>query len=239
LTEYKSCRYVNKKIRQVIVDNYGDIINTSPNKEDLKGLKTEPYNTKTKYTDEELLDYLIQFYEENGRHPTEIDFVNNLECPNYTTYKRRFGSWINALKLAGLDVDLMSPQGNSYRGRQSEIKVLNHFRKHPIDLAGKNQRCPFDGVCPNGLIYEVKSSKFYNGGHWLFGTNNKYKTMIEIYYFLAFNSDWTKLVYAWRIPGKIVEKDSFLVRLDQNYEFNVENMKQYDITDIIKQTTGI
>lgn len=35
----------------------------------------------------------------------------------------------------------------------------------------------------------VKDGKIY----WDFSTRNRYKEEIEIYYFVAFNEDWTKL----------------------------------------------
>lgn len=35
----------------------------------------------------------------------------------------------------------------------------------------------------------------------------------------------------WRVPGHIIKKDNFLVGLSRSYEFNVENMKEYEITE--------
>lgn len=129
----------------------------------MKGLKTEPrkaYDTmlgkRRQYTDEELLYYLIQFYEKYGRVPVRRDFENNNEYPYYNTYKRRFGSWSNALKSVGLDVDSITEKGvletNQQKARLAEIKVINHFRQHPIDLAGENCNSPCDGICPNGRV---------------------------------------------------------------------------------------
>lgn len=43
MTEYISKRYVDKKIRQVIVDENGKIINKRPSKDELKGLGEETY----------------------------------------------------------------------------------------------------------------------------------------------------------------------------------------------------
>ena len=190
------------------------------------------------YTDEELLNELIRFEKEYGRSPTEADFRNNPEYPSYVTFQRMFGSWIGALKLAGLDIDLMGHQGNSYRGRQAEIMVLNHFKQHPIDLAGKNPNSTCDGICPNGKTYDVKSSRFdLYKKRYHFRTTNKdkddYKDAIQWYYLLALNGDDT-IKYVWRIPGEMVEKDDFLVGMNPNYEFNIENMKEFDITDKFK-----
>ena len=117
---------IGERPRWIVEDENGNIVNKNPTKEELKGLKTFPkenYKRKRRkcYTDEELLDYLRQFDKENGRPPTERDFINNPEYPGTSTYQRMFGSWINSLIKAGLNIDLMGPQGKSYRGRQAEI----------------------------------------------------------------------------------------------------------------------
>lgn len=187
-----------------------------------------------------MLNYLKRFYDENGRIPIQRDFEYNPEYPSFMTYCNSFGSWNNALKLVGMDLDtrvkLGNLENNIQKGRQAEIKVINHFKQHPIDLAGENCISPCDGICPNGKTYDVKSSKLSgNWLHWSFGTNNKYKDDIEIYYFLAFNEDWTKLGYAWRVPGDMVEKDIFYIAKNVGKgEFNVENMRDYDIIDKFK-----
>lgn len=85
------------------------------------------------------------------------------------------------------------------------------------------------------MIYDVKSSRLDNVlRRYHFNTNNKYKEAIEIYYLLGFNRNWTKLNYGWRIPGEIAEKDSFPVGLNSSHEFNIENMKKYDITEKLR-----
>jgi hypothetical protein len=242
MTSYKTYRIVDGKPRLVIVDENGQIINKNTSKDKLKGLEKEPRkyrDTIKKYTDEDLLGYLRQFEKENGRIPTIRDFINSPEYPVHGTYQNRFGSWSNALKLVGLDAESMVKHGivkNNYqKGRLSEIIVRDHFKKNPVDLAGENCISPWDGLCPNGLSYDVKSSKFHKEGHYKFSTKNKYKEDIEIYYLLAFNEDYTELEHGWRIPGEMAEKDHFQVGLNSNYEFNVENMKEYDITDKLRE----
>ena len=170
---------------------------------------------KYTYTDKQLLNYLRQFYDKNDRVPTEKDFVNNPEYPSYVTYQRQFGNWSKALKLVGLDIETTVKRGivqnNQQKGRLWEISVIEHFENRPKDLSGENYHSPCDGICPNGQAYEVKSSKLHEEKYWIFNTANKYKEEIEIYYFGAFNSDWTKLEYGWRVPGEIVENDMLYV----------------------------
>lgn len=193
------------------------------------------------YTDKELLNYLKDFVKENGRSPVRRDFIGNPEYPNYQIYRKRFESWTNALKLVELDVDTIVKNGiikNNYqKGRFAEIIIRDHFKKNPIDLAGKNCNSPCDGICPNNKIYDVKSSSFREYG-WQFGIDNEYKEEIEIFYLLGFNKDYSILEHVWRIPGEIIESSRFYVGMNYNSKFNIKNMNEYEITgnlkDIIK-----
>lgn len=187
--------------------------------------------------DEELLGRLMQFCEETGRLPVEKDFENDHKYPSLSTYYRHFGNWSNALKLVGLDVDSMIMKGivetTQQRGRLGESIVRDHFERNPIDSSGINCGSPHDGICPNGKIYEVKSSKFYiYEKRWKFIIENEYKEDIEIYYLLAFNEDYTVLEYVWRIPGEMVEKGHFGVAISpSDAEFTTQNMEEYNIID--------
>ena len=233
---YTSVRLVDSKPKQVIVDKIGKVVNNNPSKEELKGLEKEKYNgRKKRYTDNELLNYPLQYYKKHGRPPTVEDFNNTFGYPSADICIKRFGSWSKYLKLAELDVDSMVRKGilltTQQRGRLGEILIRDHFKIYPIDLAGENCNNPCDGICPNGKTYDVKSSKLYDEGYYLFNTRNKYKDEIELYYFLAFNKDWTKLDYGWRIPGEIAENDKFYIGSTYLSEFNIKNMEEYDITD--------
>lgn len=195
------------------------------------------------YTIEELLNFLTIFREKNGRVPVSNDFRANPEYPHLSTYNRRFGGFSNALKLVGMDRDMMLENGdlskNIYRGRLVEILVVRMFGDGAIDLSGENYLSYCDGISPCGHIYEVKSAGLLRGKYWTFDTGNKDKDddkeAIEFYYFVAFNKDFTKLFYAWMVPGEIAEGNSFTVNFDCKGKFNVENMKEYDITDEFKK----
>jgi len=58
---------------------------------------------KPRYTDEELLAFLVAVAREEGRIPRILDMNTREEMPSGTTYIRRFGSWKKALKIAGLN----------------------------------------------------------------------------------------------------------------------------------------
>lgn len=59
-------------------------------------------NINTTYTDEELLEILIQYTIEKGRPPKIKDFSDYCQYPCFSTYQLRFGSWYNAINKAGL-----------------------------------------------------------------------------------------------------------------------------------------
>lgn len=63
--------------------------------------KEKEETTKRRYTDEELLEYLRMYAEENRVVPTISDWKRGL-LPSYDVYPRRFGSIENARQLAGV-----------------------------------------------------------------------------------------------------------------------------------------
>lgn len=196
----------------------------------------------SRYTDEDLLGYLVRFYEENGRPPTIRDFTNNRKYPGFAIYQKRFGSWQKALKLVGLDTDSMVRKGvvktENQKARLAEIFVREHFDdvEKVVDLSGTNCDSPFDGICPKGKIYDVKSSKLGNDrDRWIFNILNIHKDEIEWYYLLAFNGDYSELLHVWRISAwefmEDIENGYLHIGIGNNYINNIENMKQYDITE--------
>lgn len=304
--KYKSDRIINGKRRTVIVED-GKIVDKNPIKEKLKGLEEEQYFGKykdrrmdNKYTEKELLNYLNQFYEENGRSPTTVDFANNLrypavktyqihfgswnraiemaelwdnrltvrfaneelleyfkqfyrengrspvannfrnnpKYPSASTYITHFGSWQKALKLVGLYVDSMVRKGiletNNQKGRLFELYISEHFTERSIDLAGDNCNNPIDGICPKGQTYSTKSAALADNRHWNFRLYNAHRDEIDWFYFGAFDKNYKKLMYAWRVTGDFVDEDYLYVGIENSYEYNLENMKEFDITDKFK-----
>ena len=82
-------------------------------------------NINRRYTRKELLDFMRQFYEENGRPPMKDDFTNNPEYPSAGTYQIVFGSWNNAIIEAGLYIN---EGGIQY----SEEELLDYLRQFYI-----------------------------------------------------------------------------------------------------------
>ena len=110
-SKFISVRRIDEKQMRIIVDICGDIINRNPTKDELKGLKSEIHRRQLyKLSEEERIKYLLEFlryfYEKEGRSPEYRDFINNPKYPGSTTYVRYFGNWNNALKLAGLQINV-------------------------------------------------------------------------------------------------------------------------------------
>nr|MDH3154481.1 hypothetical protein [Bacillus licheniformis] len=59
---------------------------------------------KEKFSNEYLITFLKNFYDKYNRTPVAKDFVGN--DLNYDTFTNRFGSWNNALKKAGLPINM-------------------------------------------------------------------------------------------------------------------------------------
>lgn len=188
------------------------------------------------YTKEELLMYLIEFFYKEGEVPKIKDFTHNSKYPGYAMYYRMFGSWESALKLVGLDIDSTIRKGvvvtKQQKARLAEIFVKEHFAKKDkvVDLSGKNCNSPYDGICPNDMQYDVKSSKLYKYGYWKFNIHNIYKEEINWYYLLAFNENYSEMIHAWRLPAiyfiEDIEKGWIYIG-----KYNIESMKQYEITE--------
>jgi hypothetical protein len=60
-------------------------------------VRLEPY--RTKYTDEQLIQRIKDFYESNGRIPLKREFNA------WSIYRSRFGGWNSAVRLAGFDTN--------------------------------------------------------------------------------------------------------------------------------------
>jgi len=192
------------------------------------------------YTSEEISDSLFQFYETYGQIPKYNDFRNGAMSIHASTILRRFGTWNNALKTVGLDPDTLIKKGigvnnSNNKGRRFELYVGESFNEIYEDLSGKNHKSSLDGICPNGLLYEAKSSSF-DRGCWDYHFYNSEKERVRWYYLGAFDAYFEKLLYVWRVPSDVIVGERLYVGLTKRSQFNVENMKRYEITDIFLKT---
>lgn len=111
--------------------------------------------------------------------------------------------------------------------------MIKHFTEESVDVSGENRGSSFDGICPKGQTYDAKSAglKIY---YWMFNLTNVYREKIKWFYLGAFDKDYKKLLHVWRIPGNFVDEDYLVIGVSSNYICNIENMKEYDITEKFK-----
>ncbi len=190
----------------------------------------------SRYTNKELINYIKEFYNKNGKSPSMTDFNGNPNYPSHSTFVYRFGTWNNVLKLAGLDSDTLVKNGilecSYHKGRLFEIIVNKSFKKDSSDLSGENCNSPFDGICPRGYNYDAKSSKLIhnksnNSKGWFFHFRNKQIKTIQYFILGGFSEDYSKLLHVWMIPLSFVNgRDTVYIG-----ECSVNNFKDYEITE--------
>jgi len=148
--------------------------------------------SRIKYTDEELLNYLKEFYNKNGKSPKTINFVNNKDFPGISVYYRRFGSWNNSLKLANLPLN--SEHGIIEKGNYCEIcgsSKTDHWRSlngnRVCNLCFRRNRNFINGLLnPNsnlglGIISEFIIHKVLNNSIWYNGNIDTFNYKYDIY----------------------------------------------------------
>lgn len=190
----------------------------------------------SRYTDNELINYIKEFYNKNRKPPSITDFNGNPDYPSHSTIVYRFGTWNNALKLADLDADTLVKKGimecSYHKGRAFEMIVNKSFKKDSSDLSGQNCNSPFDGICPRGYNYDAKSSKLVQGKTenskgWFFHFRNKQIDTIQYFILGGFNKDYTELLHVWIIPLSFVNgRDTIYIG-----QYSINKFKEYEITD--------
>lgn len=108
-----------------------------------------------KYSDEQLLNFIRQWVEENGDVPSTRDFNRSEIYPSEQTYARRFGSWVSAIKLAGYNAKTKYPDSFFVNERN---KVSSTLRFAVLKRDGF--RCTYCGGTPSeGYILHVDHVK--------------------------------------------------------------------------------
>lgn len=84
------------------------------------------YKAKQKYSNEYLIEVLKEYARNIGKTPTYTLFEEDKKVPSATIYKKRFGSWNNAIELAGLQSNAI----RVFEKEDLEKEVLNFYSKH-------------------------------------------------------------------------------------------------------------
>lgn len=188
-----------------------------------------------KYTRQELIDILQQWIKENGRIPTSTDFNDDPNLSAINTYIREFGSWNKALIETGF-----KPNDHNTRGRQGELQQISEFKtKGAKDLSGLNRISTCDGICPNGEMFDTKSSSLTTDKNGKLGWPYSIKiSQLEeadnIFLRAYVDKDFTKKpLHIWKVPIDFIDnrQSIFIYRDNKNGMYNVENMKKYEIKE--------
>lgn len=78
-----------------------------------------------RYSDEELISFIHEYYYHFGKTPTQRDIDNNKSFPSLVTFFNRFGSFQNALKESGLFKD----SGLFHRKKHTKEGILEIFQE--------------------------------------------------------------------------------------------------------------
>ena len=93
-------RLTKKQHRYLVTQNYknglGKLTKEEHHSASIKGGENNRKNLTPKYSRDQLLKLLKDFYINNGRMPTKKDFLSKYGC-----YFRNFGTWNNAIREAG------------------------------------------------------------------------------------------------------------------------------------------
>lgn len=111
-------------------------------------------NTKRKYTDEQLLNFLIDLKIELGKTPSSTDVDKKEGLPKSSLYNKRFGSFKNALSLIGLSRDKVK----SDKYTDSELKAFykemcNYFGKSPTATEIEEYRVEINNNIPSARTF--------------------------------------------------------------------------------------
>jgi sulfur relay (sulfurtransferase) DsrC/TusE family protein len=118
----------------------------------------EPYVHTQKYTDDELIDYIREFYSNYNRIPSYSDFSKNPEYPSARTYSDRFGSWKNTILKCGFEdyhptitKDDLIRYIQTYYDEYGQVPKYDDFRNNP-DYPSPNSYERQFGSWSNGIV---------------------------------------------------------------------------------------
>jgi hypothetical protein len=182
------------------------------------------------YTDDEILKIMRNSYFMINKVPTRHDFNRNNGCVCYATIIRRFKTFENARRLAGIDIKLC----NYDKGRQAELSVLNlPEMKNAVDVSGENANSVYDGIDENGNPYDVKSASLVYKNtlnsilcSWQF----KFKPYEKSKYFICEGYDFKheNVIHRWKIPDTVINSRRGII-IPDNAD-SILKWSEYEIT---------
>ena len=145
---------------------------------DSTGLKLTPYrkSRKDQIPTEQLLSELARIWESLGHRPSKTEWDNSDAKFSYTTYKSRFGGWVNACKSLIDDSPIAENAAETKEDRQlAPPRPVPKERSRNVPLKVRlavlkrdNYRCVLCGRSPathqNVALHLDHKTAFSNGG---------------------------------------------------------------------------
>lgn len=125
-----------------------------------KEAKEKLSKTRTKYTKEDLISYLQEYYYHYGKIPTVMDIRHSKGFPSDNVYTKKFGNFKEALIEAGL-YELIDNTARFNRRIHTKESVYLVFK----EFIDKNNRFPngqeLKNYKENGLVFAKQILKYY------------------------------------------------------------------------------
>ena len=185
------------------------------------------------YTDKELIKLLRQKAKKLGRIPTSTDIRKDKKLPSISYYRRRFGSWVKALKASRLTP--LPAKISRNISRKAEIVIrdkLRGMRYKVEDIRGSNPKAPYSLLVDNKIKLQVSGSiwkKKERGGrvnlYWNFSGRKERK----FHYAIGVGMDERKRVKALFVfpKRKLSVKTSICVPVHSPGKYS-----QFRVTDL-------
>ena len=195
-------------------------------------------NYVSKYSKEELIKLLIKFKEQNNRSPKLEDLINKEHTPSISCFFRHFGSWNNALREAGLTINvrkdytkkellLLLKKKSKELGRAPIQKEMNSDKNYPTSPLYQKYFGSW-----NNALREANLETKYIFRKWtkkeiISVLKNKYKELGKTPGIRDFDSDS-------RTPGKGTVRKLFGNWTNALREANIPLKKYHKKEDLIK-----
>lgn len=204
MTEYKSCRFVDRKPRWIIIDENGNIVNMNPGKDELKDLEEIYIRNKIpkKYNGTNIC-YRCGISFDNNRYPFMERDKDGSETGKWDCRKcwRKYdpNSDHNIIKsLSNHRIGNLNPNSDIAKGNNHQELACKLYEWENLNEKYDNYGTPIDCYDPKtGLYHQVQG--------------RRYNSIERCWPFAGFEREWEKIFedmicFCFDKYGKIVER---------------------------------
>lgn len=110
------------------------------------------YETPRQLSNEEIIESLKHFYYKNQRSPFFSELIRKNNLPNGEVIRRRFGSFNNALRIAGLPTNPANSKGERKWTSAQLIQLLQEYVRKNKFIPNQND-LTVSKIVPNANVY--------------------------------------------------------------------------------------